>query len=140
MSRGPSSPKEVSEVYPEDLRYSKEHEWVRQEGGNRVRVGITFYAQRELGDVVFVELPRLGDEVEANRPCAVVESVKSVSDVYAPVSGTVVEINETLPDKPELINQSPYEDGWLFVIEMSRPQELEELLDAEGYKAHIGEP
>ncbi|MFO7310764.1 MAG: glycine cleavage system protein GcvH [Bacillota bacterium] len=123
-------------MYPEDLRYSKEHEWVRQEG-NRVRVGITYYAQHELGDVVFVDLPQEGSIFQAGEAFAVVESVKAVSDIYAPVSGRVVEVNRELADRPELINQDPYGAGWIAVLEMENPAELEDLLDAEAYRALV---
>lgn len=125
-------------MYPEDLRYSKEHEWVRQEG-NRVRVGITHYAQQELGDVVFVDLPQEGSILHAGEAFAVVESVKAVSDIYAPVSGRVVEVNQELVDRPELINEDPYGAGWIAVLEMENPAELEELLDAAGYRELIQE-
>lgn len=123
-------------MYPEDLRYSKEHEWVRPENG-RVRVGITYYAQDELGDVVFVDLPQVGVSVQAGEAFAAIESVKAVSDIYAPVSGRIVEVNEELADRPELINEDPYGAGWLVVIEMDNPAELDDLLDAERYKALI---
>lgn len=123
-------------MYPDDLRYSKEHEWVRPENG-RARVGITYYAQDELGDVVFVDLPRVGSSVQAGEAFMAVESVKAVSDIYAPVSGRIVEVNEELADRPELINEDPYGAGWLAVIEMDNPAELDELLDAEQYKALI---
>jgi glycine cleavage system H protein len=125
-------------VYPEDLRYTKEHEWVRLENG-RARVGITYYAQDELGDVVFVDLPRVGTNVQAGEAFAAVESVKAVSDVYAPVSGRIVEVNEELADRPELINEDPYGRGWIAVIEMDNPAEADELLDAAQYKALIEE-
>lgn len=123
-------------MYPEDLRYAKDHEWARRENG-KVRVGITHYAQDELGDVVFVDLPRVGDQVQAGDAFAVVESVKAVSDIFAPVSGTVVEVNEALNDTPELINSSPYGDGWIAVIEMDNPAELDELMDAEAYRRQV---
>lgn len=126
-------------MYPDDLRYSKDHEWVRVEEGNLARVGITSYAQDELGDVVFVDLPQVGDEVDAGQGFATVESVKAVSDIYAPVSGKIVEVNEALTDNPELINESPYEKGWIAVIEMSSPEELDDLLDAEAYEAHVNQ-
>ncbi|MFO7265377.1 MAG: glycine cleavage system protein GcvH [Limnochordales bacterium] len=125
-------------MYPEDLRYTKEHEWVRLENG-RARVGITYYAQDELGDVVFVDLPRVGTNVQAGEAFAAVESVKAVSDVYAPVSGRIVEVNEELADRPELINEDPYGRGWIAVIEMDNPAEADELLDAAQYKALIEE-
>lgn len=123
---------------PNDLKYSKEHEWVRVEG-NRATVGITDFAQSELGDIVFVELPEVGDEVQANEPFGSVESVKTVSELYAPVSGKVVEINEELADAPELVNEDPYGKAWMIVIEMSNPEELDELLDAKQYEEMISE-
>lgn len=126
-------------MYPDDLRYSQEHEWVRVESDNRARIGITDYAQKELGDVVFVDLPQVGDQVSAGDAFAVVESVKAVSDIYAPVTGKVVEVNEALTSNPELINSGPYGDGWIAVIEMEAPSELDDLLDAEGYRKHVGE-
>ena len=126
-------------MYPQELRYSKDHEWVRVEGKNLARVGITSYAQEELGDVVFVDLPQVGDEVDAGQGFATVESVKAVSDIYAPVSGKIVEVNQALADHPELINESPYEKGWIAVIEMSAPQELEDLMDADAYEAHVNQ-
>src|SRR5690625_5096778 len=123
-------------MYPEELRYAKDHEWARVEDG-KVRVGITHYAQDELGDVVFVDLPQVGDQVEAGDAFAVVESVKAVSDIFAPVGGTVVEVNEALNDSPELINSGPYGDGWIAVIEMENPEDLEKLMDAEAYKQQV---
>ncbi|MBO8141073.1 MAG: glycine cleavage system protein GcvH [Firmicutes bacterium] len=120
-------------MYPEDLRYSQQHEWVRREG-NRVRVGITDYAQQELGDVVFVDLPQEGTTLQSGEAFAAVESVKAVSDIYAPVSGRVVEVNQDLADRPELVNQDPYGAGWIAVLEMENPAELDELLDAEQYR------
>lgn len=125
-------------MYPESLKYTKEHEWAAIDG-RRVRVGITFYAQKELGDVVYVELPKVGASVERDKRLAVVESVKAVSDVYAPVSGTVVEVNETLQDSPELVNKDPYGEGWICVIEASDPSEFALLLNAADYRAIIGE-
>lgn len=123
---------------PEDLKYSKEHEWVRQEG-NKVYIGITDFAQSELGDIVFVELPEEGDEVEANESFGSVESVKTVSELYSPVSGTVVEVNEDLEDNPEYVNDSPYEDAWMIVVEISDESELDDLLTADEYKAFVEE-
>jgi glycine cleavage system H protein len=124
--------------FPEELRYTKEHEWVAVEG-NKARVGITDYAQDALGDIVYVQTPELGSTVTASTPCAEVESTKSVSDIYAPVSGTIVEVNTALGDTPELINQSPYGDGWIFVIEMSDSSEVEGLLDAAAYRRLVEE-
>ncbi|HKX69942.1 MAG TPA: glycine cleavage system protein GcvH [Acidimicrobiales bacterium] len=121
---------------PSELRYSTDHEWVRVEEG-RVRVGITDYAQDALGDVVFVELPVLGAQVERGASCSEVESTKSVSEIYAPVSGTVAEVNAELTDNPERLNDDPYGEGWICVIEPSDPAQLDELLDAEGYRSLI---
>ncbi|RMF46633.1 MAG: glycine cleavage system protein GcvH [Deltaproteobacteria bacterium] len=120
--------------FPEELKYTEEHEWVMVED-EVVTVGITDFAQDALGDVVFVELPEVGTQVEAGKPFGVVESVKAVSDIYAPVSGEVVEVNEELPDSPELVNTSPYEDGWMIKIRMSDPEELDKLLEADAYEA-----
>ena len=125
--------------FPEELRYTKEHEWVRDEGNGRLRIGITDYAQDSLGDVVYVDVPDLGTTVIANQPFSEVESTKSVSDVYAPVSGTVVERNPLLEEKPELVNEGPYGDGWICVIELADPAELESLLDVVGYRAYLEE-
>lgn len=125
--------------FPEELRYTKEHEWVRDEGGGRVRVGITDFAQDSLGDVVYVDVPDLGTRVTANQPFSEVESTKSVSDVYAPVSGTVSERNPLLEEKPELVNDAPYGDGWLCVIELADPAELEGLLGAAAYRDYLRE-
>ncbi len=118
---------------PEGLRYSKDHEWARLEDG-RVRMGITDYAQDALGDVVFVQLPAVGTEVATGASFSEVESTKSVSDIYAPVGGTVVEVNDELADAPERLNEDPYGDGWLCVLEPADPAELDGLLDADGYR------
>lgn len=118
---------------PGDLKFLKSHEWVRVEGDGKVTVGISDHAQSLLGDLVYVELPNVGDTVEAGNACAVVESVKAASDVYAPVSGKVVEVNAALVDKPETINEDPYGDGWMFVLEMSDPDQLGELLGPDDY-------
>jgi glycine cleavage system H protein len=123
---------------PTDLRYSKEHEWAREENG-RVRVGITDFAQDALGDVVYVDLPETGTKVNAGQAFGEVESTKSVSDVYSPVSGAVVERNEALADNPETVNQDPYGDGWMVVIEMRDPDELKGLMDAAGYRRMVEE-
>jgi glycine cleavage system H protein len=122
--------------FPPHLKYTKEHEWARIEG-NRVVVGITDFAQEELGDVVFVELPEVGTSVEVAGTFGVVESVKAVSDLYAPVSGTIVEVNLVLEDRPELVNQSPYGEGWMIVIEMSNAETIQQLLSAEEYQTYI---
>ncbi len=123
---------------PEDLKYSKEHEWVRPDSEGLV-VGITDYAQDSLGEIVYVELPEEGSQVARGEPFGVVESTKAVSDLYAPVSGTVGEVNDTLLDNPELINEDPYEDGWLIRITMSDESELGKLMDAAGYATFLEE-
>ena len=120
--------------YPEDLKYTSEHEWAAVEEGERVRVGITDFAQDALGDVVYVEVPEEGTEVKAGEPFGEVETTKSVSDIYSPVTGTVVEKNAILSDSPELVNEEPYGQGWLVVIHMSDTSELEGLMDAAGYR------
>ncbi|HVL99624.1 MAG TPA: glycine cleavage system protein GcvH [Egibacteraceae bacterium] len=117
---------------PEDLRYTQEHEWARREG-SRVTVGITHYAQDALGDVVYVDLPATGTRVEAGQPFGEVESTKSVSDLYAPVNGTIVERNETLESAPELVNSDPYGQGWMVVIEADDPAGVDGLLRADDY-------
>jgi len=124
-------------VIPNDLKYTKDHEWARQEDG-KVRVGITDHAQKELGDVVFVELPEVGRAVKKGELVATVESVKAVGEVFAPVSGEILEVNKTLESSPDLVNKDPYGEGWIFVIRPENPAELDELLDAEGYKALVG--
>ena len=121
---------------PEDLKYTREHEWARREG-NRIIVGITDYAQRELGDVVYVDLPPLGRTLSPGESFGVVESVKTVSDLYAPVGGKVVARNEELVQKPELVNSSPYGEGWMIVLELNRPEEWDGLLDDRSYRALV---
>jgi glycine cleavage system H protein len=123
---------------PDDLRYTSDHEWVRLEGG-RVRIGITDYAQDALGDVVFVQLPEPGAKVESGGSFSEVESTKSVSDIYAPVAGTVVEVNAELADAPQRLNEDPYGEGWICVIEPSDPSAFEALLDAAAYQALIAD-
>ena len=123
---------------PNDLLYSKEHEWIKKEG-NKVRIGITDFAQDELGDIVFVELPEVGDTLDLEETFGSVESVKTVSELYAPVSGTVVEVNEELEDSPELVNESPYEKAWMIVIELDDESELDNLLSADQYQEVIDE-
>ena len=118
---------------PQELRYSKEHEWVKLEDG-KARIGITHFAQAELGDIVFVELPQVGDELKKNEPFGSVESVKTVSELYAPISGKVVEVNSELEDSPEFVNESPYEQAWMVVIEAPSEDEMAELMDADQYK------
>lgn len=117
---------------PKELKYSKEHEWVKEEDGN-FRIGITHFAQEELGDIVFVELPEEGEEITAGESFGSVESVKTVSELYAPVSGKVVEVNEELEDSPEYVNESPYEKAWMIVVEPSDASEIDALLSAEAY-------
>jgi len=125
--------------YPEELRYTKEHEWAAQEQADRVRVGITDFAQDALGDVVYIDLPEEGTEVRAGETFGEVESTKSVSDIFSPVSGRIVERNTNLEDQPELVNEDPYGEGWMVLIEASDPPELEELLDAGAYRAFVEE-
>ena len=122
----------MSEI-PGDLKFLKSHEWARVEGSNRVTVGISDHAQGLLGDLVYVELPAVGDSVQAGVGAAVVESVKAASDVYSPVSGTVVEVNEAVTDKPETINEDAYGEGWLYVVELSDPDQLNDLLGPDDY-------
>jgi glycine cleavage system H protein len=123
---------------PAELKYTKEHEWAKAEG-TRVRVGITAYAQEQLGDVVFVELPKVGAKVTQHKPFGVVESVKAVSDLFAPISGEVVEVNATLPDKPEVVNQDPYGQGWMILIAASNAAEIGSLLTAAQYDEFLKE-
>lgn len=123
---------------PKDFKYSAEHEWVKNEDGN-VRIGITHFAQSELGDIVFVELPQVGDEIKAGDAFGSVESVKTVSELYAPISGKVVEVNAELEDSPEFVNESPYENAWMIVIEPSDLSEVDSLLTPEKYEELIAE-
>ena len=122
--------------FPDDLHYSAEHEWVRVDG-TRAEVGITDFAQDNLGDIVYVQLPELGQALARNATCAEVESTKSVSDIYAPMSGSVVEVNDALTTTPEIVNSDPYGAGWMFRIELSDPAELETLMDAAAYQALV---
>ena len=128
----------MSEI-PSELKYTKSHEWVRDESDGTVTIGITDHAQGLLGDLVFVELPEVGSEMSAEDAVCVVESVKAASDVYMPVSGEVVGINDALTDAPETINDSPYDDGWLIKVKLSNQDELNDLLDAESYDAETAE-
>ena len=121
---------------PKELRYSKEHEWVKVEDG-KATIGITDFAQSELGDIVFVELPEVGDEISKDQPFGSVESVKTVSELYAPISGKVVAINEELLDNPEFVNESPYGNAWMITVELTSETEVEELMDADAYTALI---
>ena len=126
-------------MFPEDLKYTAEHEWVRDPGEQEgaVRVGITDHAQQALGDIVYVDLPEVGSAIEASSPCGELESTKSVSDVYAPVSGRVVAVNDALEATPELVNSDPYGDGWLFEVVPDDDQAVGELLDADAYAAGL---
>ena len=123
---------------PKDLRYSEEHEWVKVEDG-KVRIGITHFAQSELGDIVFVELPQVGDEIKTDDPFGSVESVKTVSELYAPILGTVVEVNADLEDSPEFVNESPYEKAWMIVVEPADASEVDKLMTAEQYEEMTAE-
>ena len=120
-------------LVPEDLLYSEEHEWVRRDAEGRVRIGITDYAQDALGDIVFVELPAVGTQLASDETFGEVESTKSVSDIFAPVSGTVTQVNEALEDAPEIINQDPYGEGWICIVQLQDEIQLESLLSPEAY-------
>lgn len=124
--------------FPEDLRYTREHEWAKKKA-NRVVVGITDFAQDQLGDVVFVELPDVGDPIKKGESFGVVESTKAVSELFAPLSGKVVEVNDPLTDAPETINEDPYEEGWMIVVEPSDAAEFDALMDVKAYRAFIEE-
>ena len=121
---------------PKELRYSEDHEWIKMEG-NKVRIGITEFAQSELGDIVFMELPEVGDEITLGESFGSVESVKTVSELNAPISGKIVEINEELGDEPQFVNESPYEKGWMIVVELSDESQIDNLLSAEKYEAML---
>ncbi len=121
-------------MFPDDLRYTSKHEWVRQGADNSIRVGVTDYAAEALGDVVYVSLPQVGEEVAADDACAEVESTKSVSDVFSPAGGVVTAVNEVLNSSPETINSDPYGEGWLFELELAEPGEIDDLLDADAYQ------
>ena len=125
--------------FPAELKYANSHEWARLESDGTIVVGITDHAQDALGDIVFIELPEIGVEVTAGAEVAVVESVKAASDIYSPITGEVVEVNSGLEDEPELVNGSPYEEGWLFTVRVDSEDEFSELLDAEGYKGLVEE-
>ncbi len=128
----------MSEV-PSELKYTKSHEWVRKEDDGSITIGITDHAQQLLGDLVFVELPEVGDDMSAEDAACVVESVKAASDVYMPISGEVIAVNTTLTDTPEVINDAPYDDGWLIKVKPANAAEVDELMDAEAYEAEIEE-
>lgn len=123
--------------YPSNLKYTKEHEWIKVEGDTAL-VGVTFYAQKELGDIVFVEIETEGETVEKDEPFGTIEAVKTVSDLFMPVTGEIMEVNELINDQPELVNKDPYGDGWMIKIKISNPSELDELLDSTAYQALIG--
>lgn len=125
-------------MYPENLRYTKEHEWVRVEGDSGV-IGITHHAQNELGDIVYVDLPKVGAAAEQGKTIGSVESVKAVSDIYSPVSGEVIEINEALTQSPEKLNEDPHGEAWLVKIRFSAPEEINSLMSASDYQTYIGE-
>ena len=125
--------------YPQELKYTSEHEWVSTEEGNRVRVGITDFAQDALGDVVYDDLPEEGTEVKAGEPFGEVESTKSVSDIYSPVTGRIVERNGLLGETPDLVNRDPYGEGWMVVVEAADPSEVDRLMDAGGYRQMVEE-
>jgi glycine cleavage system H protein len=124
-------------MIPDDLLYTESHEWIKREG-EKIRVGITDHAQSELTDVVYVELPKLERQVNAKEPIAVVESVKAASDIYAPVKGTVIEVNKALEADPGLINREPYGQGWIYILKIENPEDLKNLKDAAAYKSQIG--
>ena len=128
----------MSEV-PSELRYTQSHEWIRQEDDGSLTIGVSDHAQELLGDLVFVELPEVGSDMSAGEACCVVESVKAASDVYMPISGEITAINEALVDTPEMINDSPYDDGWLFKVMPTAEQELENLMDSDAYLEEIDE-
>ncbi len=123
---------------PKELKYTEDHEWVRVTGKTAV-VGITDYAQGELGDIVFIELPQVGSEVAQGASFGTIEAVKTVSDLFAPVGGKVIEVNAALADKPEQVNKSPYVDGWMIKLEVADPAEVAKLMDADAYRGHVGE-
>lgn len=123
--------------YPEDLKYSAEHEWVRSGNGHSVRIGITEYAAEQLGDIVFVSLPEVGDAVEAGDACGELESTKSVSDIFCPVPGVITATNGLLDRNPETVNADPYGDGWLFELELDESADLDDLLDADSYAEQV---
>lgn len=125
-------------TYPEDLRYTSDHEWVRTTESGTVRVGVTDYAQDALGDVVYVSLPTVGDTIDAGDSCGEVESTKSVSDLYAPLAGTITAVNEALDAAPELVNTDPYDQGWMYELELADGADTSKLLDVEAYRAEIG--
>lgn len=125
-------------MYPEDLLYTKEHEWISIQDNTGI-IGITHYAQKELGDIVFIELPDIGEALKAGESFGSIESVKAVSEIFCPVSGKVLEVNEDLVEKPETVNEDPYGEAWMIKVRLSNPEELEDLMTAEEYKAYVQE-
>jgi glycine cleavage system H protein len=126
------------EMYPQELKYNEEHTWLRLEGDSQGRVGITHYAQEQLKEVVFIELPEVGTEVSHMEPFGVIESVKATNDLYSPVTGEVIEVNHTLEDEPGLVNQDPYGQGWMIVVRITAPAEVDRLISAAEYTALVG--
>ena len=124
-------------LIPDDLRYTKDHEWVRREDDGTFTVGITDHAQHELGGVVFVDLPSVGSRVEAGKPCGEIESTKTVPEIFAPLTGEVVAVNDKLTDNPELVNERPYDEGWMFRVAAKHPADFDQLLDAAAYRAFV---
>lgn len=128
----------MSEI-PTDLRYTKSHEWVRTEEDGTLTVGITDHAQEALGDLVYIELPEVGADMSAEEACCVIESVKAASDIYMPISGEIVEVNEALVDEPEIVNKSAYDEGWIFKVNPTDKDELGQLMDSNDYEAELEE-
>lgn len=126
--------------FPEDLKYTAEHEWVRRGNEENIRVGVTDYATEQLGDIVYVDLPAVGDEVTEGEPCGELESTKSVSDLFSPLSGSITAVNETLGERPEMVNSDPYGDGWLFEVSVADDTDLNAMLDADAYAEHVENP
>lgn len=126
--------------FPEDLKYTAEHEWVRQGNEDNIRIGVTDYATEQLGDIVYVDLPAVGDEVTEGEPCGELESTKSVSDLFSPLSGSITAINEQLSERPEMVNSDPYGDGWLFEVSATEDTDLNAMLDADAYAEHVENP
>lgn len=127
----------MSNEYPADLKYTSDHEWARDEGDGRVRVGVTAFAVEQLGDVTLIDLPEVGDTLDAHGEFGAIESVKTASDLFAPVAGTVVEVNAALEDAPELVNDATYGDGWMIVLEVADAASLGALMDKDAYEAHL---
>jgi glycine cleavage system H protein len=126
-------------MYPDELKYSEEHTWLLPDGTNKGRIGITHYAQEQLKDVVFIELPEVGAEVVYMEPFGVIESVKATNDLFSPATGVVIKVNETLKNEPGIVNQDPYGKGWMIVVELTNPSEPDSLMSAEEYRVFVGE-